>query len=347
MDLDPELPLVTADLPGTGGAIKLEPAHFVVEEIPLYEASGEGEHVFLTVRREGRTTREVQRALAAAFGIEERDVGCAGQKDKVARVTQAFSLPVREGSAEEVARRAAHGTGETGLEVLAARRHGNKLRRGHLAGNRFEVLVAGARAGSAATARAVAAALAEAGVPNFFGEQRLGPGGRGARRGRARLEDRPGARASFVGRMQLSAWQSSLYNAWLAERMARGWFRRVLAGDLARVHGTGGLFEVLDEAAEAERCARGEISATGPIFGSRMRPARGRPEELEREVLAASGIGEEALARARLDGSRRSARVFLEAFGCEEASEGLRMRFRLEKGAFATIALREFTKTEG
>jgi tRNA pseudouridine13 synthase len=339
VDDAPDLPLVTADLPGTGGMLKLAPAHFVVEEIPLYEPCGEGAHVYLTVRREGRTTREVQGVLARAFDLPERDIGCAGQKDKVSRATQTFSLPLASGAAEEIAVRAA---AETGLEVLAARRHGNKLGRGHLAGNRFEILVTGVVDDALNRARAIVERLGERGLPNFYGEQRLGAGGRNARRGRRRL-DGPGG--SWIARMELSAWQSSLFNAWLQERMARAQQDLVFAGDLARKEDTGGLFEVLEPEREQPRFDRLEISTTGPIYGAKMRWANGAPGDLEREVLASSGVEAESLSAARLAGSRRVARVFLRDLSLSADTEGLRLRFRLPKGAYATTALREITKS--
>ncbi len=341
MDLTQDLPFVTPALPGTGGAIKLSPGHFVVEEIPLYEPTGEGDHVHLLVRREALTTREVQRALAREFDLAERDVGCAGQKDKIARATQSFSLPISGVPAEEVAARAA---AVPGLEILRVRRHGNKLKRGHLAGNRFEILLEGTVPGARERACAILAALEECGLPNFFGEQRLGPGGRNARRGVRRLES---PRASWIARMELSAWQSSLFNAWLCERIRRGWFDRLLAGDIARKTDTGGLFDVGEEGAERERHSRREISATGPIYGAHMRWAGGEPGELEREVLAASGIDPALLMRARLPGSRRPARIFLQDVSVEARSEGLHLGFRLPKGSYATIALRELTKSPG
>ncbi len=337
MDTAPDLPFVTADLPGTGGTLKLSPAHFVVEEIPLYEPCGEGGHVYLTVRREGKTTREVQGALAQTFDLQERDIGCAGQKDKVSRATQTFSLPLLSGAAEDVAARAA---AETGLEVLAARRHGNKLGRGHLAGNRFEILVTGVTPDATSRARAIVARLEERGLPNFFGEQRLGPGGRNARRGRRRLD---GSSGSWIARMELSAWQSSLFNDWLCERMARSQLDLVFAGDLARKEDTGGLFAVVDPLVEQPRFDRREISTTGPIYGAKMRWAAGGPGDLEREVLVRSGVDAADLASARLPGSRRPARVFLRDLTLATEAEGL--RFRMPKGAYATTALREITKS--
>src|SRR6187399_681597 len=88
------LPWITADEPGIGGRIKGSADSFVVEELPLYAESGSGEHAYLRVRRENLTTREVVGILARAFGVDARDVGYAGLKDKRARVTQRFSVPV-------------------------------------------------------------------------------------------------------------------------------------------------------------------------------------------------------------------------------------------------------------
>lgn len=101
----PSLPFITADLPGIGGEIKAEPAYFVVEEIPVYEAVGEGEHVYVRLTREGWTTRALQERLVDLFGLREVDVGCAGLKDKHARVTQTFSLLLRDVDEATVAHR--------------------------------------------------------------------------------------------------------------------------------------------------------------------------------------------------------------------------------------------------
>ena len=75
-------PLLTADIPGTGGTLRAQPEDFEVEELPAYEPSRSGDHLFLWVEKRGRTTREVAQFLARALGIGERDVGFAGLKDK-------------------------------------------------------------------------------------------------------------------------------------------------------------------------------------------------------------------------------------------------------------------------
>ena len=49
------LPYITPEDPGIGGVLKAEAECFVVEEIPLYEPEGIGEHIYLRLAREGWT----------------------------------------------------------------------------------------------------------------------------------------------------------------------------------------------------------------------------------------------------------------------------------------------------
>jgi len=334
-----ELPYLTGDLPGTGGVIKAQPADFVVEELALYEPAGEGEHLYLTLRREGWTTRDLARRLATCLGTSERDVGYAGLKDKVARVTQRFSLAVR-GDPAELARRVA---GELGVEVLDARRHANKLRRGHLLGNRFTLVLREVPAERLAHAAALVQRLEARGLANFYGVQRLGARGEHARRG---ARDLAAPRPTFASRFALNAFQAELFNRWLVARLERGWFERLLTGDVAKKVANGALFDVLDEAAENERAARREIVATGPIYGGALRPAAGEPGRLEAELLAEAGCTLEDFARARLDGTRRAARVFPGELACEAGEGTLTLRFTLGKGVYATTLVREFQRGE-
>jgi tRNA pseudouridine13 synthase len=336
------LPFITADLPGIGGEIKAEPAHFVVEEIPLYEPAGEGEHVYVGLTREGWTTRALQQRLASLFGLREIDVGCAGLKDKHAHVTQTFSLLLENVDEATVARRI---QGTLPVEVMWAKRHRNKLRKGHLLGNRFRIVVLRPEPEAMAQAEAIAQALQVHGLPNFYGVQRFGIEGDNAQRGREVLLGR-GPRERWLKRFLLSAYQAALFNAWLIERIRRGWFERLLTGDIAKKTDTGGLFEVMDAAVEFPRFQQKEITYTGPIYGARMRWASGEPGELERTVLEAAEVTTGMLHRARLDGSRRPARLFLSDLSIEPHPDGLLFTFTLPKGVYATTVLREFMKTE-
>lgn len=335
-----ELPLATPELPGCGGELKSSPEHFVVEEVPLYAPSGAGEHVYVALTREGWSTRDLAVRLARIADVQERDVGYAGLKDKVARATQTFSIPWR-GEPAELARRVAD---ELGVVVHSAVRHGNKLRRGHLVGNRFDIVVAGTVPDALARARAIGERLLVTGFPNVYGEQRLGAHGEHARRG---ARDLAAPRKTFASRFALNALQAELFNRVVARRVERGWFERVLVGDVAKKLSNGALFDVLDEAVEAPRASAREIVATGPMFGGRMKSAQGEPGALEAEVLAESGIEAEAFGRAKLDGTRRAVRAFVANLEVAEHPLGLRVAFQLPKGSYATVVLREFTKGAG
>lgn len=336
-----KLPYITDDLAGCGGEIKAEPEHFVVSEVPLYAASGQGEHVYLTITRRGRATRDLANDLARLAGVAPGAIGYAGLKDKQAVATQSFSIHLPPDGPEELARRV---EAELGCTVSSASRHTNKLRKGHLLGNRFSVLISGAGPDAAERARAVCEAIAARGLPNFFGAQRFGREGDNAMRGRDMLLGGRGPRQRFLRELLLSAWQAEAFNRWLAARMAAGDFVRLMEGDVAKKLATGGMFTVEDAGAEAPRLASWEITYTGPMFGAKMRPAAGEAGEREAAFLAAEGVDARALKKARLPGSRRAARLPLENVEIEPEGDGLWLRFLLPKGSYATTVLREVIK---
>ena len=339
---DSSLPFISHDLPGIAGKIKAEPAHFVVEEIPLYEPCGEGDHLYVCLTREGEPTKSIETTLGSLFGLGERDIGCAGLKDKQARATQTFSLNLRDKSESEVADRIRQ---VCPYELHWVRRHRNKLKPGHLLGNRFRIVVLGTEDGAMEQAEVVADFLKTHHIPNFYGAQRFGVDGQNAERGREILLGK-GQRKRWQRRFLLSAYQSFLFNLWLIERIRRGWFDVLVAGDIAKKTDTGGLFlvENLDE--ERPRFGRGELTYTGPMYGAKMRWAEDDAGELERAILTEAEVTDEMLRRAKVSGSRRTARLSLDDLKIEPHPDGLLFSFFLPKGAYATTVLREFMKSE-
>jgi tRNA pseudouridine13 synthase len=321
-----------AGMPPLGGRIKSDQEDFVVEEIPAYEPCGAGDHVYLRHRRKGRATRELVLDLAREFDLHERDVGHAGMKDKHAVAEQTFSLPLSKASEAEVLERAAR---RLGGEALWAKRHGNKLKRGHSRGNRFTVRVVGTRAGAADDAPAMLEEARRRGLPNAFGPQRFGRDGSNAARGAELL--RAGRSRGWLAELQLNAWQAQVFNHWLGLRAQAGLLDLVVEGDVAKKTVNGALFDVVDAALEAPRAERLEIVATGPMWGRSMRRASGRADELEQAALAASGLAQADLARTRLEGTRRAARVLVEdADSFAGGASDLILRFALPKGCYAT-----------
>lgn len=161
------LPYLTADVPGIGGVIKQRPEDFFVQEIPLYETSGEGEHVFAEIQKVGMSTFDAVNRIASALNISSRDIGFAGMKDARAIARQVVSI---WGTTEE----AVMALKLPGIEVLWARRHGNKLRLGHLAANRFAIRIRQVKPADVVKIRPMLETIQKRGMPNYFGEQRFG-----------------------------------------------------------------------------------------------------------------------------------------------------------------------------
>ncbi len=172
MPVTSELAYLTADLPGIGGCIKQRPEDFLVDEQPLYQPSGSGEHVMLYIEKTNLTTMEVIRRLAKTFRVGRGDVGYAGLKDKHAVTRQHLTvyLPDRRDEAETLERLESHPR----LKILWFERHHNKLRRGHLKGNRFVIRIRDVSPTSVVAAKRVLDRLGETGLPNFLGDQRFG-----------------------------------------------------------------------------------------------------------------------------------------------------------------------------
>jgi len=158
---------LTSDLPGIGGRYKELAEDFLVEEIPLYPCSGNGEHLYLWMEKEGISTHELLRQLASGLNLKERDLGYAGLKDAKARTRQQVSLPANRESR-------LGGLNLRQAKILSTTRHGNKLRLGHLAGNRFSILLRDTHIDSHERAEAILKQLQVSGAPNRFGDQRYG-----------------------------------------------------------------------------------------------------------------------------------------------------------------------------
>jgi tRNA pseudouridine13 synthase len=321
------------------------PDRFVVEEIPAYAPSGEGTHTFLWLEKRGLTTFDAINLIARAFGVAARDVGYAGMKDKQATTRQWLSVP---GLEPERALAFVHGDG--GARVLAAVRHANKLRVGHLRGNRFEVVLVGAA--SDAEVAALGARFAELsarGVPNRYGEQRFGADAANAARGLAVLRGERQERDKRKRRLLLSAVQSAVFNRVLELRATRGALTDVIPGDVLKKTDTGGLFVSTEPEVDQRRVAAGELIPTAPLPGGReIEPPPGTPARaLEDEAIVAVGATREDFERAgrELPGARRpvllqiSETAFTEEAGPDEGTRAVRLRFTLPAGGYATVVV--------
>ena len=336
------LPYLTADLPGTGGVLRTTDDDFFVDEEPAYLPSGTGEHVFVKIEKRGMTTAHAVERIARALGVQPRDIGVAGMKDRHAVTRQWLSLPpptapegVRALAIDDVA-------------ICEVARHPHKLRTGHVRANRFRLRVRSVGANAAAQARAILERLAAApGAPNWYGEQRFGRDGDNAARGRGIVAGDPPPRDRKLARLLVSSLQSQLFNDWLTARLADGLYARALAGDILHKSG-GGQFTCDDPATDEARLLRGELVVTGPMFGERMRrPPEGSPaDQREAAILAAAELARDAFAtvRAIAEGTRRDATISVGEPSVVAIDDGLEVAFTLPGGAYATAVMRELMK---
>ena len=311
------------------------PEDFVVEEMPAYEPEGRGDHTFLWVEKRLQTTEQVARALARATGVASRDVGYAGRKDRFAVTRQYFSVPGLDVLA-------AKDLALPGASVLRAVAHRHKLRTGHLKGNRFSLRVHGLSVEVLEGVGRRASALEEIGLPNRFGPQRFGRDGGNPEQGRRLLAGESLRVDRREARFLVSALQARVFDEVLRARPLP--LERVEPGDLARKTDTGGLFLVEDAEVENVRAARFEISATGPIFGTRMEQPGGAVAARERDVMLANGIDPESLRPpkgVRMRGARRPLRVPVRALALEVEDDRLTLGFELPAGSYATVVLEE------
>lgn len=160
------------DRPILSGRIKLRDQDFIVDELPLYEPSGEGEHLYLRVQKTGLTHTELVEVLKRHFSVPEEAVGAAGMKDRVAMTSQTVSihLPGKGGDPAKAAGALEHDR----VNVVWADWHVNKLRRGHLAGNRFSIRIRDLDPLQAPAVWSAIRELEQRGVPNHYGTQRFG-----------------------------------------------------------------------------------------------------------------------------------------------------------------------------
>ncbi|MDD3324315.1 MAG: tRNA pseudouridine(13) synthase TruD [Sulfurospirillaceae bacterium] len=333
---------------------------FVVNEIPLYPFSGEGEHLVLHVRKKDLTTWDMVQKISEITGAKVRDIGYAGLKDKDGMTTQYISLhrnfePKLEGFTHDK------------IKILDKTYHNNKIRIGHLKGNRFFIRLKKVNPIDAKKLSSALKAIAKEGYPNFFGYQRFGVENKNYQTGREILQGKRRERNRKMSDFYISAYQSYLFNMWLNRRLeichlinecdaktvasTLKWsledakaikqqpqFFKLLPGDVAHHYPAGKPFVCEDLQSEVERFAKKETTITGWIAGNRSMRSEGVAKEIDDALFA-----EAEPFLGKMDGGRRFAWNFIEdAEGSYKEEEAwFEMHFSLTKGSYATTVLEE------
>ena len=332
-------PLLTAELPGVGGRVRVRDEDFEVEEVPSYEPSGAGDHLYLWIEKRGMAPEFFARTIAQRLGTHPGNIGTAGLKDRHAITRQWVSAP------KECEPNVGKLDGG-GIRVLKTGLHTNKLKPGHLRGNRFRILIR--EANRAVNVDAILDRIRALGLSNFYGPQRFGRDGSTVDLGLQCLAGRAPRRIRpFLFRFALSAVQSLLFNDYLARRLRDGFYRTVLDGDVMAKCPLGGMFVARDVAAEQARFDARETVTAGPMFGKKTFPAEGVAAEREAAVLRDHGMSPTSFGGfgKLVLGTRRHNLIYLDDLTATWEPEGLRLAFTLPAGSYATVLLAEVMKS--
>lgn len=303
---------------GASATLKSFNEDFVVTELPLQLPSGEGEHLWLEVEKSGANTGFVAQQLAAAAGVQEKDVGYAGLKDRYAVTRQWFSIYLPRGETPDLT-----ALQHPEFRVLSQSRHVKKLRPGDLQGNHFLIVLRDVN-GDRSAIESNLQAVASQGVPNYFGAQRFGFEGGNVEQGRAMLAREIRVRNPKKKGIYLSAVRSFVFNEVLALRIQQGLWGQSLPGD------------VLDESGRP----------TGPLWG------RGRVSTTDQAQALETGVAERhatlcnGMEHAGLDQERRP--LVASPAGMTWAwlqADQLTLAFSLPAGTYATSVLNEILRT--
>jgi len=322
-------------IPVVRGVIRSEVEDFRVQELPLITPAGEGSHLWLEVEKRSTNTDWVARQLAALAGVPQRDVGYAGMKDRHGVTSQWFSIALQEARDSNW-----QSWDIPDAVVLSAHLHQRKLKRGALRGNRFQILVRQLEGQLEDLEHRLQTVLAQ-GVPNYFGPQRFGHGGRNV--GKAVRWLQHGGRLPRNKRsIYLSAVRSFLFNEVLSRRVDLDNWNHIIEGDIASLDASRSTFPcVLSDPDLSSRCETFDIHPSGPLPGRDGPPAQGERGEIESAVLAPHQVLLDGLEKSGLKAARRPLRLVPRAMQWTFSETGLLVEFELPSGSYATSALRE------
>ncbi len=328
---------------------------FVVTEIPLYDFSGEGEHLILKIRKKDLSTWDAAQIIADFVGCKIRDIGYAGLKDKNAMTIQSVSIHKQY---EEKLKTFKHDN----IKILETTYHNNKIKIGHLKGNRFFIRLKRVTPVDARKIEQVLGTIAQHGMPNYFGFQRFGIEGDNYKKGKDIIDGKLKEKRKNLRQMYVNAYQSYLFNQWLSRRIeisklvdafepkevyeklqlpldvvkqmkSQAHPFKLLPGDLMNHYPFGRIFHVEDLPVEAEKFNNRDRVATGLLCGKRVKKAVDLAQDIEVEF-------DEKVPE---DGARRFAWIFPDEIesNYKEEKNWMELQFTLPKGSYATELISE------
>lgn len=333
---------------------------FFVEEIPLYPSTGKGNYLILKIKKTDMSTWKLITVLAKATGLQEREIGYAGLKDKNATTIQYISIP------KQAERELNKNLTTERVEILERSYNKTAIKIGQLKGNKFSIILHNINSQDAKFFNTISKKMQKEGIPNYYGYQRFGEDSRAYLQGKELAHSGKRLKGSKE-KLLVSAYQSYLYNRWLAERVKlskvisennievaaknlqyplelvkvlakQKQFFKLFLGDAVVPYPYGKLDYVKDMQQASQVFFQKKVSPTGLLCGDRVERSKSDAYHLEEPYDDAE--------LNTLKGDRRFAWIWPEDVESSYYSntKNLLIEFYLPKGSYATTFLEEIGK---
>jgi len=325
--------------------LKSVPTDFLVDEVMDVEHTGEGEHIWLHIKKRKMHTDQVAKNLAHLAGIANKDIGVSGMKDFQAETTQWFSVWL-PGVVDADLPNWKELESEN-CEIIHIVRHNRKLKRGTHIGNQFKILLRDFEGGSDEGLDEFFTSLERVktqGVPNYFGEQRFGHLGGNLKQAMDMFASGKRIKQRQKRSMLLSSSRSWLFNCVLSERLREQSWLQPQSFEPLCLEGSRQFFIAENDDKEKERIASGDIHTSGPLYGRGSSKVRGQASELddlENESMQGFDVLKQGLEKAGLEYTRRPLRFIPQNLSWQKLDDGVELSFLLGRGQYATSLIRE------
>jgi len=321
--------------PTVSGHFKQSPADFIVKEQLSFEPSGEGEHLFLQIKKTNLNTLDVCERIAKHFHVQSRNVAYAGLKDKSAITQQWFSLPFPIKASLNL-----DGFESEQLTVVSSTRNSKKLKHGAIQSNQFKIVLRGLQ-GDMLSIDDRVSNIKELGVPNYFGSQRFGYNEINLINA-LKLFSNKVKYSRNKKSLYLSAARSFLFNEVLSQRVKDNTWNTIIPGDVATLNDTRSFFAIEQSDRNVQkRLLEGDIHLSAPLWGKGESISSLLTKELEEKTMSSNIEIADGLANEGLQQDRRAMRLFASDLKFQFINNTLQLKFSLSSGAYATSVLRE------
>ena len=331
---------------------------FIVTEVPLYDFSGDGEHLILKIRKKDLSTWDMINILANYLNCGIKEFGYAGLKDKNAMTIQYISIHKRF-------EKQILSFDDSNIKILETSYHNNKIKIGHLKGNKFFIRLKKVFPADETKLISVLDNIKKFGIPNYFGFQRFGIDGDNYLKGKQILDGTLKERNRRLKQMYINAYQSYLFNQWLSKRVEMSLLIdsmepkllskkldipsdelkllqqqphpfKILEGDVMSHYPFGKIFHAVDLVSESKKFFDKDRVPTGLLVGKKAKRALHLAKRYEDDIMQTLSI----------DGARRFAWVWAKdiEYKYKYNEKWFEFDFYLPKGSYATTLIGELLK---